>query len=65
MYNGRKLYVHSIISAMGRQLAFVYLDDTVFFSKSPREHIGIVRTVLTLLCNAGIALKLKNCHFFL
>lgn len=44
------------------QSAFVYLDDIENFSESQLEHIGHVRTVLKLLHNAGVTLKLNKCR---
>lgn len=41
-----------------------YLDHNVTFSKSQLKRIGRVRKSLTLLCNAGVTLKLKNCKTF-
>lgn len=53
-----------ILSAVRFQIALVYLDDIVVFSKSLGEHIAHVFDVLTLLRNAGATLKHKRYCFF-
>lgn len=42
------------------QLAPVYFGDIVIFLETPEEHNGHVRKVLTLPCDVGATLMLKN-----
>lgn len=53
-----------ILSTVKWQIALVYLDDIVVFSRTPEKHIYHVQHVLTLLNNARATLKLKKCKFF-
>ena len=53
-----------ILSKVKWQTALVYLDDVIVYSKTYEEHFEHLRTVLDLLKNAGVSLKLKKCHFF-
>lgn len=53
-----------ILSKVKWQYALVYLDDVIIYSKSVEDHFAHVRTVLTLLQNAGVSLKLNKCSFF-
>ena len=41
----------------------MYLDDIIVFSNTVEEHLEHLTTVLTLLRNARITLKLKKCAF--
>lgn len=50
-----------ILSTLLWKCAIIYLDDIVIFSKSPQEHIGHVKTMLTLLRNASVAMDSKKC----
>lgn len=52
-----------ILAAMKWQFVLVNLDDIAIYFKSPDEHIGLVRRVLRLLNDAGVALRLKKCKF--
>ena len=42
----------------------VYLDDIIIFSKTLDENIQHVDEILIVLCEAGMSLKLRKCHFF-
>ena len=53
-----------ILASVRWQVALVYLDDVIIFSKSYRAHLEHVATVLSLLKSAGVTLKLAKCHFF-
>ena len=53
-----------ILAQVRWQYSLVYLDDIVVFSKTGEEHIDHVRSVLSLLADAGVTLKLKKCFFF-
>lgn len=46
------------------QLALVYPDDIVVFSKSRQDHIEQIRRVLKVPEKAGAAFTLKNCKLF-
>lgn len=52
-----------ILPAVKLQLAVVYLEDIVVFSRLWTERIAHVRKVFALLDNAGVTLKLKNFRF--
>lgn len=53
-----------ILSSVHWQFALVYLDDVIVFSKTLDEHFDHVRTVLRLLRNAGVTIRLDKCSFF-
>lgn len=53
-----------ILSGVRRQLCLVYLDDVKVFSKNVDDQIGRLDTVLLLLHNPGLTLKLRNCFIF-
>lgn len=46
------------------KICLVYLDDVIVFSRTEREHLSHLDTVLSLLHSAGVSLKLKKCSFF-
>lgn len=46
------------------QFDFVYLDDSVIFSKMPDELISHVRQGMTLLYDAGVTLQQRKGEFF-
>lgn len=46
-----------ILFPVKRQFVLVYLDDTVLFSRSLRNHINHVEHILSLLQDAGAYLK--------
>jgi len=53
-----------ILSSVRWQFALVYLDDIFVFSTTVEDHFDHVRTVLGLLKDAGVTLRLDKCHFF-
>ena len=53
-----------ILSGVRWQIRLVYLDDVIVFSKDQETHLDHLDTVLSLLRNAGVSLKLKKCFFF-
>lgn len=53
-----------ILPAVKWQFSLVCLDDIVGYSKSPEEHSEPVHSVLMLLSDAGVTIKLKKCRFF-
>lgn len=58
----RAIYV--IQSAVEWQLALLYLDGIVIFSRFSCEHIEHLKRALSLLRDKGVTLKLKKCNFF-
>lgn len=56
--------VKTILSSIKWQLTLVYQDGIPVYLKSVSDNLGHVRTVLTLLQNAKVALKLSTCTFF-
>lgn len=52
-----------ILSFVRWQLALIYFDDIVVFSKSPQNRSEQVRHVLRPLYDAVATLKLKKCRF--
>lgn len=53
-----------IPSTVKREYVFLYIDDTVILSRTPKELIKHTRIVLQLLGDAGLALKLRMLAFF-
>lgn len=53
-----------VLSAVNWQFALSYLEDIVVLSKSLDEHIEHVHSVLTLLSDADVNLKHKECCCF-
>jgi Reverse transcriptase (RNA-dependent DNA polymerase) len=53
-----------LLSKVKWKYALVYLDDVIIYSKSLEEHFEQLDYVLSILRNAGAALKLSKCHFF-
>lgn len=54
----------TILALVKWQHALVYIDVVFIISKSPKEHLHHVESVLQLIQKAGMTLKLKNCIFF-
>lgn len=54
-----------ISSSIKWKPAPLYLDNIVVFPKTPLKHFEHVRSVLTVLEEAGVILKLKKCEFFI
>jgi Reverse transcriptase (RNA-dependent DNA polymerase)/Integrase zinc binding domain len=52
-----------ILSGVRWKTCLVYLDDVIVFSSDREAHLARVAEVLTVLCNAGLSLKLQNCRF--
>ena len=53
-----------ILSCVRSEICLMYLDDVIVFSKDQETHLEHLDTVLSLLRNAGVSLKLNKCFFF-
>lgn len=56
--------VNIVLSGVMLRLALTYLKNITVYSKSGTEHPVPVRTLLTLLPNARVALRLSKCPLF-
>lgn len=74
MRNGRQGTVQIVKNSLGMdppdasvkwQLALMYLEYVVIFLKKPGEHIGKVKSVLYMVRNAGVKLKIKRVSSFM
>jgi hypothetical protein len=54
-----------LLSGLPREMAMVYIDDIIVFSKSFDEHIDDLRVVLERLQSAGLKLKVSKIQFAL
>lgn len=52
-----------ILLGVRYDFALVYLDDIIIFSRTFEEHLGHLTTVLTLLKEEIVSLKLSKCQF--
>lgn len=52
-----------ILCTIKWQLSFVCIEDILKFSRSVFDHLFLLCSVLDLLCDAGVLLKLKKCFF--
>ena len=52
-----------MLSGLSGDMAFVYIDDVLVFSKTPEEHANNVAIVLDRFIAANLKLKLKKCIF--
>lgn len=58
------IFLHSmdsILFPVHWLFVLAYLEDIVIFSESLKARIIPIRQVLTLLCDAGVTVKLKKC----
>lgn len=53
-----------ILSTVRWQNALVYIEDIIIFSPTSEDHISHIESVLCLISEAGMTLKLKECHLF-
>lgn len=53
-----------ILAGVRWQTCLVYLDDSIVFSRSPKDHIDDLRQVFGLLEEAGVSLTAAKCHLF-
>jgi hypothetical protein len=44
------------------QIALVYIDDIIIYSKTFDDHVKDIKTILGLVAKSGITLSLKKCH---
>jgi hypothetical protein len=44
------------------QIALVYIDDIIVYSKTFEKHLEDIETVLSLVAKSGITLSMKKCH---
>jgi len=56
-------FIHDILNDCIGIFVRVYLDDIIIYSKSLKEHINHVRTVLKILIDNGLYAKLEKCEF--
>lgn len=52
-----------VISTVMWKYSLVYMDDIALFSKTPKDHIGHRGSVLRLLKDDGILLKLRGLSY--
>lgn len=52
-----------ILASLKCQHAIVFLDNIIVFSSTIKEHLAHIRSVLGMLRNAGMYLKLRKCFF--
>lgn len=55
--------IDMILSSVKWKHVIFYLEDIIVFSRNVEEHLQHLQTVLGMLQNAGISLKLKKCFF--
>ena len=56
--------IDMILGRLKWKSCLMYLDDIIFFSQSPREHVEHLREIFAALRGAGVSLKAKKCHLF-
>ena len=56
--------MESCLGEMHLNWCIIYLDNVIFFSKTPEEHIERLWTVLQKLRSASLNLKLSKYEFF-
>ena len=56
--------MESYLGDLHLKLCIIYLDDIIFFSKTPEEHIQRLRGVFGKLSAAGLRCKPSKCEFF-
>uniref|UniRef100_A0A0G4I5A8 Reverse transcriptase domain-containing protein n=1 Tax=Chromera velia CCMP2878 TaxID=1169474 RepID=A0A0G4I5A8_9ALVE len=49
-----------VLASLPREIALVYVDDVIIFSCSHAEHLQDLREVFTLVCAAGLKLRLEK-----
>ena len=54
---------NTLASIIG-EIAFVFLDDILIFSKTEQKHLKDLTNVLDKLRHASLSLKLEKCEFF-
>lgn len=56
-----QLSIDIIFRSVRWKISIVYLDDIIVFLRTIHEHMAHLKTVLTLLKDGGLALKLHKC----
>ena len=56
--------MESCLGEMHLNWCIIYLDDVIIFSKTPKEHVERLQSVLQKLRTAGLKLKPSKCEFF-
>jgi len=56
--------IDMILGGLKWKSCLMYLDDIIFFSQAPGEHVEHLREVFAALRGAGVSLKAKKCHLF-
>ena len=56
--------MNMILAGVKWQICLLYLDDVIFSSRSPEEHLEHLDEVLTRLRKAGVTFKAAKCHLF-
>lgn len=44
-------------------MCLIYIDDVIVYFETTSEHVGHLDTVLTLLRDDGVSLKVEKCLF--
>jgi len=53
-----------VLSGLHMDICLVYLDDIIVYSKTVKQHLERLETVLLRLRHAGLKLKPEKCRFF-
>jgi len=56
--------IDMLLAGVKWRYVLVHLDDIILFSQDAETHLSHLDKVFTLLGNAGVKLKEKNCHLF-
>ena len=65
--NAPATFQHLMETCLGEihlKWCIIYLDDIIVFSRTPEEHIEILKCVFEKLSKAGLRLKPSKCEFF-
>ena len=56
--------MQNCLGELNLQYALIYLDDVIWYSKTPEEHLKRLQAVLDRFAMSGLKLKPLKCHFF-
>ena len=56
--------MQNCLGELNLQYALIYLDDIIFYSQTPEEHLKHLQAVLDHFAISGLKLKPSKCHFF-